>query len=109
MMLVFSLIAMMVVAAIPAMAQVGQEFEQETDSGDVDQSFEVTGGGDNANQCVGVSGNTNTGNLQSQTGFVQYDSEIEEFEQDDVGNDLSVGGTATTECTQEVNQAAAAG
>jgi hypothetical protein len=105
---VFSLIAMLVVAAIPAMAQVGQDFDQDTDSGDVDQSFTV-GGGDNANQCVSVTGNTNTGNLQSSTGFLQYDSEIEDFEQDDVGNDLTVGGTSTTECTQEVNQAAAAG
>lgn len=106
-MLVFSLIAMLVVAAIPAMAQVGQDFDQDTDSGDVDQSFTV--GGDNANQCVGVTGNTNTGNLQSSTVFLRYDSEIEDFEQDDVGNDLTVGDTSTTECTQEVNQAAGAG
>ena len=88
---------------------VEQSFDQDADSGDVDQSFEVTGGGDNSNQCVGVSGNANTGNLQSQTGFVQYASEIEEFEQDDVGNDLTVGGDSTTTCDQQVNQAAAAG
>jgi HPt (histidine-containing phosphotransfer) domain-containing protein len=109
MMLLAALLAMLVVAGVPAIAQVGQEFEQEADSGDVDQSFEVTGGGDNSNQCVNVTGNTNTGNLQTETGILQYASDIEEFEQDDVGNDLTVEGTSTVECDQQVNQAAAAG
>ena len=109
MMMLAALLAMLVVAAVPAIAQVGQEFEEEADSGDVEQTFEVTGGGDNANECVGVQGNTNTGNSQNQTGILQYDSFIEEFEQDDTGNDLTVQGTSTTDCTQEVNQAAAAG
>ena len=108
-MMLAALLAMLVVAAIPAFAQVEQPFEQEADSGDVEQSFEVTGGGDNANQCVNVTGNTNTGNSQNQTGIFQYDSFIEEFEQDDVGNDLTTSGTSTTDCTQEVNQAASAG
>ncbi len=31
--------------AAPAMAQVEQDFKQDTESGDVDQSFTVTGGG----------------------------------------------------------------
>ena len=41
-----------------------QSFKQETESGDVDQSFEVSCGGDNAKQCVNVSGASNTGNVQ---------------------------------------------
>ena len=109
MMMLAALLAMLVVAAIPAIAQVEQPFEQEADSGEVEQTFEVTGGGDNGSQCVNVTGNTNTGNLQTQTGILQYDSFIEEFEQDDTGNNLTVQGTSTTDCTQEVNQAAAAG
>ena len=110
MMLLAALLAMLVVAAVPAIAQVGQEFEQESDSGEIEQEFSVTGGGDNGNSCVGVDGNANTGNLQNTTGFVQYDSFIEEFEQDEVGSNLTVGeGASTTECTQQVNQAAAAG
>jgi hypothetical protein len=108
-MMLAALLAMLVVAAIPAFAQVEQPFEQEADSGDVEQSFEVTGGGDNANQCVNVTGNTNTGNSQNQTGIFQYASEIEEFEQDDTGNDLTVEGTSTVTCDSQVNQAAAAG
>ena len=109
MMLLAALLAMLVVAAVPALAQVEQGFEQETDSGEVDQSFTVSGEGSNGNQCVGITGDANTGNLQDEVGILQYASTIEEFEQDEVGNDLTVSSTGTTECTQEVNQAAAAG
>ncbi len=108
-MMLAALLAMLVVAAVPAIAQVGQEFEQETESGDVEQSFEVAGSGDNGNQCANIEGNANTGNLQDTSGFIQYDSEIEEFEQEDVGGTLSITGTSTVECTQDVNQAASAG
>ncbi len=109
MMLLAALLAMLVVAAVPAIAQVEQPFEQETDSGDVDQSFEVTGGGANGSQCANVTGDANTGNLQTETGLLQYDSEIEEFEQDEVNNTIDVGGTSTVTCDQQVNQAASAG
>ena len=44
-MLLAALLAMVAVAAMPAIAQVTQEGEQESESGDVDQSFVVTGGG----------------------------------------------------------------
>ena len=86
-----------------------QELEQEADSGDVDQSFEVSGSGNNVNQCAGIQGITNTGNSQNLFGFNQYDSRIDDLETEDSGSDLTVDGTAATECTQEVNQAAAAG
>jgi hypothetical protein len=85
-------------------------FDQEADSGDIDQSFDVSGGGgDNANQCVNVSGSSNTGNLQGSSGFFQFDSDIDDFDQDNVGNDLTVEGDSTVTCDQQVNQAAAAG
>ena len=108
-MMLAALLAMLVVAAVPAIAQVSQGFDQETDSGDVEQSFEVAGSGDNGNQCANIEGNANTGNLQDTSGFIQYASEIEEFEQEDVGGTLSITGTTTVECEQAVNQAAAAG
>ena len=106
-----ALLAMLVVAAIPAIAQVEQGFEQETESGEVEQSFEISGEGSNGNQCVGVNGTTNTGNLQSQTGTIQYASDIEEIEQEDIGGSLTINEDQefTTTCTSEVNQAAAAG
>ena len=105
-MLLAALLAMLVVAVVPAIAQVGQETEQESESGDVEQAFEVVGGGDNSNQCANVQGVTNTGNAQSQVGVLQYASE------GSVG--VGGGGTITlepeavVECEQMVNQAASA-
>jgi hypothetical protein len=45
--------------------------EQDAESGDVDQSFDVSQTGDNSNQCVGVQGVTNTGNAQNVTDVTQ--------------------------------------
>ncbi len=111
-MLLAALLAMlMLTMAVPAMAEVGQGNEQETESGDVDQSFTVTGGGDNGSQCSNVNGTSNTGNLQTNTSLLQYFSIIEDFEQDEVGSNLAVGGeeASTVTCDQQVNQAASAG
>jgi len=108
-MMLAALLAMLVVAAVPALAQVSQDFEQETESGDVDQSFTVTSEGSNGNQCVNASGVANTGNLQNQSGSIQYASDIEDFEQEDVGGALTINGSSTVTCDQQVNQAAAAG
>src|SRR3954470_4204246 len=109
-MLLAALLAMLVVA-IPAIAQVDQESEHEADSGDVDQTFEVSGSGDNGNQCANIVGNANTGNSQNQIDLIQYGSTRgdNEFEFDETGSDLTVEGTGTTTCDQTVNQAAAAG
>jgi hypothetical protein len=108
-MLLAALLAMMVVAALPAIAQVTQEGEQDADSGEVNQSFNVSSEGDNGNQCVGITGNANTGNAQNQIDLIQYGSDADDFEFDDTGANLDVSGTSTTSCDQQVNQAAAAG
>jgi hypothetical protein len=71
-MLLAALLAMLAVAAIPAIAQVGQESEQEGEAGDLDQEFNITGGGDNSNSCVGIQGVGNTGNVQNQIDVLQY-------------------------------------
>jgi hypothetical protein len=47
-MLLPALLAIVVIAAAPALAQVEQEDEQEGESGEVDQSFEISGSGSNA-------------------------------------------------------------
>ena len=90
-------------------AGVSQSFEQEAESGDVNQSFEVSNSGDNSNQCVGINGTANTGNAQNQIGVIQYGSEADDFEFEDSGASINVGGSSTTTCDQQVNQAAAAG
>ncbi len=107
-MLLAALLAMLVVAAVPAIAQIGMEGEQESESGEVDQSFTVTGEGDNSNQCAGIQGVANTGNAQNQNNLIQYASEADDFEFDEVGSTITVSPANTTECTQQVNQAASA-
>src|SRR5918992_2503688 len=107
-MLLAAVLAMVVVAAVPAIAQIGQEFEQETESGNVDQSFTVTSEGDNSNQCAGIQGVANSGNAQNQTSLIQYGSEADDFEFDEVGSSLDVSPANSTTCDQQVNQAASA-
>jgi hypothetical protein len=107
-MLLAALLAMVVVAAVPAIAQVSQESEQETESGDVDQSFTITGGGDNSNQCVGFSGVAQTGNAQNQIDLLQYASTAEDFEFDEGGGTITLSPENSTDCDQAVQQAATA-
>jgi hypothetical protein len=128
--LLAALLAVLVAAALPAFADkdrndgknrqnhghngggggpaISQESEQEAESGNLDQSFNVTGGGDNSNQCVGIQGVGNTGNAQNQIDLIQYGSEANEFEFDEVNSSIEMNPTNTTECDQQVNQAASA-
>ena len=107
-MLLAALLAMLIVAAVPAVAQISQENEQESESGEVNQSFEISGGGDNSNQCVGIQGIANTGNSQNQIGVLQYGSEADDFEFDEVDTSIEVSPENSTACDQQVNQAATA-
>ena len=85
-----------------------QEIEQSAESGDIDQSFDVSGTGDNSNQCVGVQGVANTGNAQNTINVFNLGGEDAEFEFDEVGSTIDVSPVNTTTCDQEVNQAAVA-
>ena len=107
-MLLAAVLAMVIVAAVPAIAQIGQEGEQESESGDVNQSFDVSSTGDNSNQCVGIQGVANTGNAQNQIDLIQYGSEADDFEFDEVGSTITVSPENSTSCDQQVNQAASA-
>ena len=132
--LILALVLLASVFAAPATAQTTeQESEQEGESGDADQLGEVLNEGDNANQCAGITGNANTGNAQNQIGvtdfgtfngfdrfdrnrfdgnpffFDGFNGNGGDFGFEDTGADLTVTGTSTTTCDQQVNQAAAAG
>jgi hypothetical protein len=85
-----------------------QETEQSAESGDVWQSFDVWGSGDNSNQCVGVQGVANTGNAQNTINVFSLGGEDVEFEFDEVGSTIDVSPINTTTCEQAVNQAATA-
>jgi hypothetical protein len=88
--------------------EIDQDFEQEAESGDVDQSFDVSSTGDNSNQTAGTQGVANTGNAQNQIGITQIGSEADDFEFDDVGSSIEVSPTTTTSSDQDDDQAASA-
>jgi len=87
---------------------VSQSFDQQAESGDVNQSFNVSNTGDNSNQCAGIQGVANTGNAQNQIGVLQYGSEADDFSFEDSGASINVSPSNSTTCDQQVNQAATA-
>jgi hypothetical protein len=98
---------------------IDQDVEQEAESGDIDQSFDVSQTGDNSNQCVSTQGVANTGNAQNTIGVTDlgnfnddngdrfFDGDGD-FEFDEVDSSIEVSPTNTTTCDQQVNQAASA-
>jgi hypothetical protein len=88
--------------------ELSQETEQEAESGDVNQSFDVSQTGDNSNQCASPQGVANTGNPQNVIDLLPALSEADDFEFEEVGSDITVDGTNETTCDQQVNQAASA-
>ena len=84
------------------------DFDQEAESGDVDQSFDVSSTSDNSNQTVGTQGAANTGNAQNQIGITHFGSDADDFELDDVGSSIEVSPTNTTSSRQVVDQSASA-
>jgi hypothetical protein len=141
--LLAAMAAMGPVAAITATAgmadtsteqNVGESITQDsssgTESGDVGQTFEVTGSGDNSDQCAGVQGVTNTAPQQGGVDVLRYGSRAEDFEFEDVGGSdlnilqadseagnfefdggggpLTVGGANETACDQKANQSGSA-
>ena len=107
-MLLAAALAMALTTAVPAVAQVGQENDQEGESGEVDQSFTITGSGDSANQCAALLGSAQSGNSQNQIGAVQSDeSEADDVEFDETGSNLTLSPELAEECEQIINQAAA--
>ena len=88
--------------------ELDQDVEQEAESGDIDQSFDVSQTGDNSNQCAGIQGVANTGNAQNVIDLTQVDGEADDFEFDEVDSSVEVSPESTTTCDQQVNQAASA-
>jgi hypothetical protein len=106
-MLLAAVLAMVVVAAAPVIAQVnGPVFDdQEAESGGIETETALEIEGNNNNQCAGLLQFGNTGNVLNQQGFTQYDT----------GDGGGAGGPGVsfapeneTECEQAVQQAAAA-
>ena len=88
--------------------ELDQDVEQDAESGDLDQSFDVSQTGDNSNQCAGIQGVANTGNAQNVIDLTQLDGEVDDFEFDEVDSSIEVSPESSTTCDQQVNQAASA-
>src|ERR671917_680147 len=107
-MLLAAVLAMMMVAAAPVIAQVANEFDdQEFESGGIETATELAIDGNNNNQCAGLLQFGQTGNAGNEQGTAQYDTG-EEFSQGFGGQSLSFAPENETACEQAVQQAAAA-
>ncbi|HZB83484.1 MAG TPA: hypothetical protein VE288_11665 [Rubrobacteraceae bacterium] len=112
-MLVAAMLAVVVVAAVPAIAQVSQEFsERRIQSGPASPKVEIKNSGDNVNECGPIQQIAQTGNVANEQGVVQYFSTADDL--DFTGSSLTVGtenapADVTATCDQTINQAAAAG
>jgi hypothetical protein len=100
-MLLMAVLAMVLVAIAPALAQVGGGAGiEEVESGDAEGTSEVANKGNLTNQCV-TSGNfTNSGNAVGAGAVTQYQTET-----DDIGiggSTIEFGGGIAGECTQSM-------
>jgi LPXTG-motif cell wall-anchored protein len=101
------MLAMVLVAAAPAIAQVKQSSEQRVESGDASQTFTVAGSGVSANQCAAILVAAQSGNGVNSTGVLQANGDDNEVEVNNSGN-LAVSPELAEECEQKINQAATA-
>jgi hypothetical protein len=106
-MILAAMLALALAAAVPAIAQVGLEAEQETESEELATEFAVENTGDYASQCVPALQFGNTGNFNNAPTFLQYAV--------DEGSDFEPGGIEfafepelAVDCASEVQQSSAA-
>src|ERR687884_1180182 len=84
-----ALVAMVVVAAAPALAQVDQGFgESRVTSGKSSPSFSVSNKGNNASLCPSGQQVGNTGQVANEQGVTQYNSKADDIEF--AGSELTV-------------------
>ena len=109
-MMVVALLAVVLVAAVPAIAQVTQEeSERRITSGSATPKTVVSNTGDNANLCPTVQQTANTGNVANEQGVTQYDTTTEDITFNDVDpTQIVITPSETSDCTQTIEQAAAA-
>ncbi len=107
-MLLAAMVALALVAAAPAMAQVSQEAEQEdVESGGVEPAVGIANKGNNVNLCSAVLQQAQSGNVQNVQGATQYQiPELDDIEFE--GSTITITPELVNECTQVIEQAAAA-
>jgi hypothetical protein len=105
-MLMAAMLALVMAAAIPAIAQVGLETENESESEEVATEFAVENTGDYASQCTPVLQFGNSGNFNNAPSFLQYASQSDDFEPG--GIEFAVEPEMEVGCESTVQQSSAA-
>jgi len=105
--LLAAVLAMVMVAAAPVIAQEVGFDDQELESGEIATETELSIEGNNNDQCAGLLQFGQTGNFANEQGTSQYDIS-DEFEQEFAGPEFEFAPENETACEQEVQQAAAA-
>ena len=110
--LVVAMLAVVVVAAAPVIAQSQGFSERRITSGKASPSFSFSNKGNNVNACPVAQQIAQTGQVANEQGVVQFESKLDDI--DFTGSSLTVGtenapATLTATCTQENRSAAAAG
>ena len=105
--LLAAMVAVVLVAAAPAIAQVTQGFSQEdVESGGVSPAVGISNKGNNVNMCPVIHQSANSGNVQNEQGVVQYEVPVDDIEFE--GSTITFETASEGECTQTIEQAAAA-
>ena len=111
-MLVVAMLAIVLVAAAPAIAEgVSQEFSMRRDtSGSASPKVAVSNTGDNANLCPQVQQLSQTGQVLNEQGVVQYFSTADDL--DFAGSSITIGTESAPAdlsgtCTQTIEQSSA--
>src|SRR5919205_3164095 len=103
-MLVVAMLAVVLVAAAPALAQVAQGFgESRVTSGSASPKVAVSNTGDNVNLCPSVQQTANTGEVANEQGAVQFESKADDI--DFSGSSETITPSETATCSQTISQA----
>ena len=105
-MIIAAMLALAMAAAVPAIAQVSNEFGQESESGDLETNLEVSNEGDYASQCTPALQFGNTGNFNNGSTFVQGFSDLDDFEPG--GIEFAFEPEQETACENTIQQSSAA-
>ena len=109
-MMLAAMLALVLVVAAPAIAQVTNAVGQESETGNVSITGPATQSGNNSSQCVTPLQFGNTGSLQNAQGVLQYASQTNGPFGDiqEEGSTFTFSPTLTATCNQAVQQSAAA-
>src|ERR671932_895805 len=106
-MLVVAMLAIVLVATAPAIAQSQGFSERRIQSGPSSPKVEIKNTGDTVNLCASPQQIGQTGNVANEQGALPFESKVDDI--DFSGSSLTIdGASVTATCDQTISQAAAA-